>query len=358
MSSQVISRWARLALAVVAMVPLIGIVGCEGESAPTGPITGEADPKLNVLVKAGPFNASSTDTLIRFSFATGALVATGGDWDIALRRYEVRLNGGVSGTKGVTGASLGNNKAATNDQILAFTVDGTRTAFDSVRTAQVPADTAFSADRLFENNTSYLNLAGVPSANAAAYWKVKLANGSFALMRVTAIVLSPQFALTSVTIESRLQTGATVAAAAQTITVPVGSVPVAVSLGTNAVVTANGCNWDLQLNPQSFGMSVNSACSAGTYPGPASPAFAAAASASDAPQYGAFLAGLTGPIPNSITDVSAPFRYNLLGNNRLHPVFNTYIVKVGVKVYKLQVINYYNEAGASGWPTIRYALIK
>jgi hypothetical protein len=103
---------------------------------------------------------------------------------------------------------------------------------------------------------------------------------------------------------------------------------------------------------------VNTACNVGTYPAPVSPTFTAATSASDAPEYGAFLAGLTGPIPNSITDPSAPFRYNLQNDNRLHPTFNTYLVKVGANVYKLQVINYYNAAGASAHPTIRYALIR
>jgi hypothetical protein len=67
---------------------------------------------------------------------------------------------------------------------------------------------------------------------------------------------------------------------------------------------------------------------------------------------------LVGPIPNSVVDKSAPFRYNLLGNDRLHPAFNTYLVKSGVKVYKLQVIDYYSNTGVPGFPTIRYARIK
>lgn len=344
------SRNARIAAALAVTL----LTACESETSATGPKT---DPTLNAVVTTNPIDASSSDTLVKFSFATGAIVQGSADWDVAFRRYEVRLNGGASGTKGVLGYALDNNKNATNDQVLAFTVAGTLPAFDSVRTASIPTDDKFSSDRLVENKTAYLNLAGVPSANGNAYWKVKLANGTFGVFRVSAIVLSAQFALTSVTIESRLQSGTTLGAV-QTVTIPVGNSTVSVSLATNQAVTTNGCNWDLAIDPQSFGLTVNSACNAGTYPGGTSPTFANATTASDAPQYGAFLSGLTGPIPNSVSDLSAPFRYNLQNTNRLHPSFNTYLIKTGANVYKLQVINYYNASGASGYPTVRYARIK
>lgn len=328
--------------------------GCEDESNPTGP---NGDPDLNVILTAGPFNASSMDALTHFSFESGTVVPSTADWDIAFRRYEVRLNGGVSGTKGVVGYSFDNNADASDAEVLAFTVDGTLPAFDAIREDDIPPDASFQSDGLIQNATGYLNLGGVPTANAAAYWKVKLANGSFALMRVTGITMSQAFALTSVTIESRLQSGNTLGAV-QSVTVPVSGAPVSVNLVTNQVVTPNGCNWDVSVNPQSFGMGVNTACNVGTFPGPAAPAFTAATTANDAPEYAAFLAGMTGPIPNSITEGSAPFRYNLQGTNRLHPTFNTYLVKVGDNVYKLQLINYYDNAGASAHPTIRYALIR
>ena len=93
-------------------------------------------------------------------------------------------------------------------------------------------------------------------------------------------------------------------------------------------------------------------------PGPASPTFANLTTANDAPQYGLYLAQLVGPIPNSVTDKAAPFRYNLTGNDRLHPAYNTFLVKSGAKVYKVQMIDYYSNTGAAGFPTIRYARIR
>ena len=343
----------RATLAALSAVFTITACG-ESEADPLDPGSGGAT--LNAVVVNGPLNASASDTLVYFSFETNTLVPKTSAWDVALRRYEVRLNGGVSGTAGVVGYSVGNSKALTDAQVLALTATSTLPAFDSLRAATIPADSFFKSDRLYSNPNGFLNLQGAPTANAAAYWKVRTATGSFALVRATAIVLTGQ-ALTSVSFESRAQTGTTLSAPVA-FTVAVGSTPVNVSLATNATVAVSGCNWDLLIIPQSYAISTNATCNVGTYPGPSTPAFAAATSASDAPEYAAFLAGLTGPVPNSITDLQAPFRYNLAGDNKLTASFNTYLVKNGTKVYKLQVIGYYSAAGTSGYPTIRYARIR
>jgi hypothetical protein len=53
------------------------------------------------------------------------------------------------------------------------------------------------------------------------------------------------------------------------------------------------------------------------------------------------------------------YRYNITGSdNQIWPVFNVYLVKRGVAVYKVQIINYYNAAGAPRHITFRYALIQ
>lgn len=343
--------------AVLICTTFLAFTACaEHESTPVEP--GGIDATINQIVTTTPINASAPDTLVRFSFVTGTTVAATAPWDVAFRRYEVRLNGGVSGSGGVTGYSFGNNKDATSAQVLAFTADNTRPAFDSIRSAQIPVDSFFRSDRLFANINGFLNLAGRPTANAAAYWKVRLANGAFAAVRVTAITLSATSALSSVTFESRLQTGTTLASTATAFTVAVTGSPVSVSVVTGAAVTPSGCNWDLLVTPQTYGITVNSACNVGTYPGATTPNFAAVTLASDAPEYAAYLSGLTGPIPNSTSDLQAPFRYNLSGNNRLDPAFNTYLIRNGLRIYKLQVIGYYNNSAAAGYPTIRYSRIR
>ncbi len=356
--------FGRVVRAVSLFGSAVAIVACsEGQADPTGPGTGTPEAAINQVVSFGPLNASSTDTLVYFSFATGGLVARSGDWDIAFRRYELRLNSpaiGGSASKNVLGYAIDNNKAATDAQVLAFTPANTLAAFDSVRDARVPADSLFKTDRLTENKQGYLNLNGVPTANAANYWKVRLAGGAYALLHATSIVFTPQFAVQTLTLESRVQTGTTLSAP-QTLTITPANQIVSINVSTNSVVaTPTGCNWDVQFNPapNQLSLVVNSACSAGSYPGPTSPTFANAVSASDAPQYAAYLAQLVGPIPNSVTDKSAPFRYNLTGTDRLHPAFNSYLVKSGTKVFKVQVTDYYSNTGVAGFPTIRYARIR
>ncbi len=360
------SRVRRAMLPTVLPMLMVAASACsEAESDPTGPNGGIPEPAINQVVTFGPLNASSTDTLVYFSFASGGLVAKSGDWDLAFRRYELRLNSpAIAGTtsKNVLGFPLDNNKTATDAEVLAFTPTGTLGTFDLVRDGQIPADDQFQSDRLTENRQGYLNLGGVPSANSAAYWKLRLANGTFALMRVTAIAFTPQFQVSSMTIESRVQQSALVGAGGvQTLTLTPAGQTQSISLSNNtAVASPSGCNWDIQFNPapNQLAITLNTACSAGSYPGAQSPTFANATSASDAPQYAAFLAQLVGPIPFSVTDKGAPFRYNLTGNDRLHPSFNTYLVRSGAKTYKLQVTDYYSNTGAPGYPTIRYARIR
>jgi HmuY protein len=338
-----------------ASVALLG-TACSDTTAPSG--GGGATPlNLNEIVTTAPLNASALDTLVYFSFETRTLVPRSGQWDIALRRFEVRVNGGVTGTGGVTGYGFGNNKTATAAQVLGFTNVNTLAAFDLVRDAQIPVDSFFKADRLIPNANAFLNLgSGVPTANSAAYWKVKTSSGSFALVRVTGITFTGR-ALTAVSFEVRTQTGTTLGAP-QAFTLPISSANVSVSLASLGSVIPTGCNWDLVINPALYEITPNSACNAGTYPGATTPAFAAATSASDAPSYAPYLSVLTGPVPSSIEDLAGPFRYDLLGDQRLSPSFNTYLVRNGTKTYKLQVIGYYGTAGTGGFPTLRYARIR
>lgn len=340
---------------LAASLAAISMTACVEDSTGPGEIGG-GGAALNQIVTTSPLNASSADTLVYFSLASNSLVPRTGAWDIALRRFEVRVNGGVTGSGTVTGHNLENNRAASPAQVLAFTNTNTLAAFDSVRDARIPADSFFKADRLIPNATGYLVFGGgIPTANAN-FWKVKTAASTFELTRVTGITFTGR-ALTSVTFESRTQSG-TALGAVRRFTVPTGPSPVNISLVSGAVVTAAGCNWDLVLTPALYEIGVNAACNAGTAPGDASIGFTATTTANDAPQYAPFLSLLTGPIPNNIEDPAGPFRYNLNNDQRLSPTFNTYLIRNRAATYKLQVIGYYGPSGAGGFPTLRYARIR
>lgn len=49
------------------------------------------------------------------------------------------------------------------------------------------------------------------------------------------------------------------------------------------------------------------------------------------------------------------YEYDLLGDHRISPTFDVYLVKRGATVYKLQIINYYGPAGESRRISFRYA---
>ena len=130
---------------VATLAALFTLAACEGEADLTGPGALGREPALNEVVTTAPLNASSNDTLVYFSFATGGLVPRSADWDLALRRFEVRLASPATGAgKTVLGFTLANNQNATAQQVLAFTPANTLAAFDALRDAQVPADSLFA----------------------------------------------------------------------------------------------------------------------------------------------------------------------------------------------------------------------
>jgi hypothetical protein len=352
----------RFVTALVLSAPALALFGCESDS--TSP-----DTPLNVIGTA-ELNASSTSQFVYFNLGTGSVATvtsptTSSDWDLALRRYEVRLNGGVVGPKGVSGYNLANNATDTPQQILGFTPDNQKAAFEAVGTAQIPAAGGFITETLTANPLGWLAFgAQGPVANVQAAWKVRrTAAGGFALVRFTGLTISgstPQTAVVStVTLEYRYQAPGGTLGPKQTATLSRVDGTPAIDLSTGAAVAAVGCGWDLRANAD-FSVTVNTACNVGTAPLDASESFDAATRADDALGYGAFLAGVSGAVPftTALDDPKGPFLYNLAGDNRLSPTYNIYLVKVGTAIYKVQLIGYYGATGSSGFPTIRYARIQ
>lgn len=319
-------------------------------------------------------NASSNTEFTYFSLATGQVVtpanpSASNDWDIAVRRYNVRLNGGTGGAKGVLGFNLENNASATAAEVLAFTPENQQPYFDGVDASDIPAAGEFTTEGLAPDFSSWFTptMTGL-NANPLAAWKLRRATGAgtgaYALIHVTAIGngAPPAVRMTSITFEYRLQTAPGTLGEAQTatLTLPDGTTEAGLDLTTGAQVTpaAGDCAWDVKVTDQ-YTFDVNAGCNAGTFPLDASLTFAGATRADDALQYGAFVSQVSGPIPAGIDDPAGPFLYDLASDNRLSPTFNVYLVKVGNIVYKVQLIGYYSTtSGASGYPTIRYAQIQ
>ena len=343
----------------VLLASAVLLAACEGETSATGPEDGVRNPAVGQLVTSPELNATGTDTLVYFSFSEGRLVLRSGDWDLALRRYELFLASPTLGSaKTVRAFALNNNRTATDAQVLAFTSASTLAAFEAIGTAQVPADDQFTTEVVSENQQAHLVLGANPRANDAQYWKVKLANGAFALYR-TQLIRTTGFFVDSLVMETRLQTGTSLGPVRRLALVP-NSLPQHVNVVNNTVVSPVGCNWDLRFNPDPrvLGLTVNAACGAGMYPGTAIPTFQAATSASDALQYPGFLSRVTSPISNSVVDRGAPFLYNLAQNERLSPTFNTFLLLSGAQLWKFQAISYYSSTGTAGVPRLRYSRLR
>ncbi|MHB1330253.1 MAG: HmuY family protein [Gemmatimonadales bacterium] len=347
---------------VAGLAVAAALAGCESDS--TGP-----DPELPSGTVT--IDASSNTSFVYVDLSTGQPVAVSNPsassaWDLAVRRYEVRLNGGISGPKGLTGVNLANNENATNEQILAFTADNQKAAFDAIGPTSIPAEASFVSERVEANPLSWLTFGPQgPVANALAAWKVKRSsNGGHALFRVIQVTVggsSQQNAtLISATVEWRYQAPNGTLGTKQTTIVPVGTGSVALDFGTGTTGAATGCGWDIRFDPASFAIVPNVACGAGTFPLDAAQSFDGVTTAADASEYGAFLSGRVGVVPFSaaLEDKKGPFLYNLAGDNRLSPTFNIYLVKAGNAVFRVQLINYYSAPGASGHITLRYAQIQ
>jgi hypothetical protein len=357
------SQTARRArFAAPALAALLFLAACESDTTAPPPQAGELE-----------IDASSNTDFVYFSFADDGTVtvtnpSSSSAWDLAFRRYSLRLNGGVAGTKGVTGFNLENNVGATDAQVLAFTAENQQPAFDAVGAADIPAS-GFTSEVLAPDVTGWFRptAAGLVP-NPAAVWKLRRASGAgsgaYAAIRVEAIVNDPSLSqadgMRGITFGYRLQTAPGTLGAAQTVAVDLSTLTEAgVNLATGAVVTptAGDCSWDIKVT-RAYTFDVNAACLAGTFPFDASETFAAVTRADNALEYGAFVALISGPVPNSIEDPSGVFLYNLAGDNRLSPTFNTYLIRVGTSVYKLQVVSYYSATGTAGFPTIRYTRIQ
>jgi hypothetical protein len=60
---------------------------------------------------------------------------------------------------------------------------------------------------------------------------------------------------------------------------------------------------------------------------------------------------------NDVFATSKWYRYDLLGDHRISPTFDVYLVKRGATVYKLQVTGYYGPAGETRRISFRYAAL-
>jgi hypothetical protein len=349
------SPFAVLVLALTSLVT----TGCEEE------ITGLGDERVE-----GQFTFDATDPAA-FSYLTfdgeGGTVAVADPqdsdaWVLAFRRFSVKLNGGVAGSRGVGGFNLGNNADADSASVVNFTRSDADAAWEAVG-ADAALGVSFVQDDLVEDESGpwfrYDPIAATLVANTGAAWKVREADGGFAVFRVSDMALAGQL-LGTIQLEYRRQDAGGTLGAIEKVDVafPAGPpAPVFIDLESGTSVTPAGCNWDVSVAPY-FVISFNADCSAGTFPLDATDDFTAISRADDASKYAGFLSVISGAVPSTIEGAGGVFWYGIAGANRLSPTFNVFLLQVDDAVFKFQVLDYYNASGESGHPTVRFERLR
>jgi hypothetical protein len=276
--------------------------------------------------------------------------ATSSEWDIGFNATRVMLNGGAAGPGGVLGHCICQNSGATDAEVIAMTAEGELPDFDAVSEADIPPETGFESEVLQTAIDGWYGGSGAGAvAESGVAWLLRLQDGaSYAKLRVVSLTGPTEAHAGQVTLEYAVQPTAEAAfEAVQTVTLDASS-PASLDLNSGSTAPAAG-EWDLSL--EGFTIRLNSGVS-GTGAAGATPSaepFATVTTAavdSRAYQVDAF-AGVFGTNPW--------YRYNLTGENIIHPTFDVYLLKRGPDVYKLQLIDYYSAAGEPRNITFRYA---
>jgi len=276
--------------------------------------------------------------------------ATSADWDLGFNATRVMLNGGAAGPSGVLGYCICQNAGASDAEIVAMTGEAELADFDAVGEADIPAEASFESEVLQTAVDGWYSGTGAGAvAETDRAWLLRLQDGaSYAKLRVTVLAGPTDTHAGQVTIEYALQPTAEAAfEPTQTVTLDASSVD-SLDLNTGSTAPAGG-EWDLSLD--GFTLRLNSGVSgsgaAGATPSP-EPFAAVTTAAVDSRAYQSDgFAGVFGTHPW--------YRYNLTGENIIHPTFDVYLVKRGADVYKVQLIDYYSPAGAPRNISFRYA---
>jgi len=275
---------------------------------------------------------------------------TSEEWDIAFNATRVMLNGGAAGPGGVTGYCLCQNAAATDPQVVAFTAESEAADFDGVTAAQIPDAGSFEAEALVPAVRGWFTGTGAAAVpGTGTTWLLRLDDGvGYAKLRPTALAGPSDADAGQVTLEYAVQTAADQPfGAVQTVTLD-AAVPTALDLATGSTGAAVD-GWDLRL--EGFAIRLNGGVS-GT-------GAAAAATTTDD-----FAAVTTAAIDSRAFQqdgfagvfASHPwYRYNLTGENIIHPTFDVFLLRRGADVYKVQLTDYYGAAGEPRRITVRYA---
>ncbi len=341
------------------LIPVMAVVGCSDDDPPLAP---EPDPIVSGATtwnESGGYwvtyvDASDDETFTGYSLASRSL-ATGGvpkgmadDWDIAFRREEAKLNGGVSSNNGgdVEGANLGE-------------VDFSAVTIDDTAGADWSSDVIdYFVDNWYEYNSQTHQL----TANGNVWSMVDAEGDNFIKFRVDSMVGAGQppdmgtIHMTyfyQSTANSRDLSGST-----SEVAIPVGAVKTYFDFSSGTTVTPadpmNSTAWDLAF--YAYDISQNS--------GPNGSGSCAAFPAYDELTLATDINGFTeqpaSPMFGDIFGSAITDWWNYTGppSHQLLSKGHVYLLKTGGTFYKLRIVAYYVDFGGvptSGWYSFDWA---
>lgn len=346
------------------MIPFFALLilclgGCESEVV--------APPEEEVFEEGElMIDASSHSDFVYLNLSDGTLVtpadpASSTEWHMAFRRFFVRLNGGVAGSGSVAGCNLAHNAGLDADRVAALAAADGEAAFDAVTEADIPATSSFVEDGLvqapanawfrFDPQTS--SLTTIPSVA----WKLRESSDrGFAVFRFSSIQMQGQRPV-GVEVEYRRQDPGGALGEMQTAVADLTRGPAFIGFSGADMPQAASCDWDIGGSPD-FSVVVNGACGAGTFPLDVTQDFTAVTRADDAPEYADYLSDISGAFPADVDGAAGTYWYGIQDNSRMWPTYNVFLVDTGQEVYKVQIFDYYNATGTSGFPSVRFQRLR
>ena len=309
---------------------------------------------------SGTFTVDASTGWVYVSFADSAVVnpspssGESSSWDIAFFGTNVMLNGGQAGPGGVLGYCVCQNSARgfSNAEWLALTADEQKSAFDSI--TSVPAGAAFTSERLTPAVSGFYNGAGINSmANPDAVYFVRYADSTgFAKVHVTSLREPGASGPAGVTLEYALASNADAAfGPAKTVTLDLSGGPRNFDFNTGQSTSSSG-DWELLFD--GYSVRVNGGASG---PGKAAAAFIPGESFSVATVNSTAANAYRSDVYAGVFSDFPYYKYDLMGDHRITPTFDVYLMQRGSKVYKVQIINYYGVTGTSRQISFRYSQI-
>lgn len=361
------------------------VAGCGGSGGGNGSGNDDgaasADNEMSFDATAGGFGAPPSDPDNKFTYIdlgerevvdlTDAEAASSQAWDIAFKRSDVRLNGGISGPGSVEGAvadaqeEFYNGDGSPNTSVFfSATPEGELQAFEDVTSASgltFHEDTyapAIVGDGTEDGWWLYDFMTHEVSANDDAWWIVRSAEDgldSYAKLRVSNIVQADRH----ITFEMYVQGDGDAGFPAMSTT------PVEYTAGLGAdggtacydfdTASEVGCGtdgWDFQVEVSADGRTWAIWTNGGITDDGDAAAFGPIddpdgyASDADVPHWSVDSAG-------GVFAESSWYAYSLQGKHDLWPNYRVYVIDTSSAQYKLQILTYYDEAETSGMYTIR-----